>query len=335
VWLRVELSNMNVLDKKYNYKLSIIIVSWNVKQLLYNCLESIYKKNKGISFEIIVFDNASEDDSIEMITTKFPKVKVITSSNNLGFGVANNKAFAHAIGKYIALLNPDTILVNNAFGMLIDILDREPEIGITGPMLLLKDNSIQRVCARRFATILDELKRLLSVGDNSARLPMLRVSKDLPADEYNKSQKVDCISGACMLLRRECLPGEYIFDPQFFMYAEDVDLCWEVVSKKWKVYYLSDAKIIHFGGESAKQDYTSTLLYSMNASYLFVIKRYGLLLGHLYRWLVVVNYGSKLCISGLMQLILRHENSQIWINRYLRHSFIFKSAFNGFIIRRT
>jgi GT2 family glycosyltransferase len=325
---------MNVLDDKYKYELSIVVVSWNVKQLLHNCIESIYEKTKGMSFEIIVFDNASVDGSVEMITSNFPDVKIITSSNNIGFGLANNKAFAHTCGKYIALLNPDTVLINNAFRLLIDKLEDEPEIGIIGPMLLLENKSIHQICARRFVTIQDELRRLLGLGDMGFRHPVLRVSQDLQANEYRKSQRVDCISGACMLLRRECLPGEYIFDPQFFMYAEDVDLCWEAIDKGWNVYYLSEARITHFGGESAKQDINTTLLYSMNSSYLFVIKRYGLCLGYWYRCLVAVIFGLKCSISGLMRLVLPYKKGKKWINLYLLHSSVFKSAINGFKIKR-
>ena len=147
--------------------LSILIVNWNVKNFLRACLNSIYEKTRGISFEILIVDNASTDGSTEMLRNEFAEVRVIECPENLGFGRANNKALPFAKGKYIGLLNPDSILENDAFSLMVKELERDETIAIVGPKLLASDGAIQRVCARKFNHFWDWMKLLLYTRDSS------------------------------------------------------------------------------------------------------------------------------------------------------------------------
>lgn len=308
---------MTVADSRYRFDLSIIIVNWNVKDLLRDCLNSIYEKTSGSTFEIIIADNASSDGSVEMVRVTFPQAKLLVSSENLGFAKANNYAFSSAKGKYIGILNPDTVLINNAFGMMIAKLVDEPEIGIVGPKLLSSDGTVQLPCARGFVTLMSEFQWLLTSRDLAKPF-----GNYLPRAAYDISQAVDCISGACMVMRRDILTDERIFDPQFFMYAEDIDLCYETVHRGWKVFYLSEALVTHYGGKSSSQEPISAYQRAIRAKYHFFVKRHGKLAGYLYRWLCVVVSTMKLAVTWLIRVNPRFRRDPVWVQRSLLYQAI-------------
>ena len=305
---------MTTMDNKYKIDLSIIIVNWNLKDILRDCLNSIYEKTLGMRFEIIIVDNSSSDGSVEMVRAEFPQVKLVASAENLGFGKANNLALQSTTGRYIGLLNPDTVLLNDAFCMMISKLVGEPEMGIVGPKLLASDGTVQGPCARKLATLRSEFQYLL-IG----RMLGPPIGTHLPPAEYDISQVVECISGACMVMRREILTDERIFDPQFFMYAEDIDLCYEIVHRGWRVFYLSEALVMHYGGESVDQNPISTMHYLTIALYRFFIKRHGKLTGYIYRGLCVVVPAVKLVVTWLIRLIPRFRRDPLWVQRGLKY----------------
>ena len=302
------------MDNKYKIDLSIIIVNWNLKDILRDCLNSIYEKTLGMRFEIIIVDNSSSDGSVEMVRAEFPQVKLVASAENLGFGKANNLALQSTTGRYIGLLNPDTVLLNDAFCMMISKLEGEPEIGIVGPKLLTSNGTIQEPCARKLVTLRTFIPRML-IG----RMLTSPLGTHLPPAEYDISQAVECISGACMVMRREILTDERIFDPQFFMYAEDIDLCYEIVHRGWRVFYLSEALVMHYGGESVDQNPISTMHYLTIAVYRFFIKRHGKLTGYIYRGLCVVVPAVKLVVTWLIRLIPRFRRDPLWVQRGLKY----------------
>lgn len=296
---------------KYSVDISIIIVSWNVRDLLRECINSIYEKTKGITFEIVVVDNASSDGTVDMVRTEFPHVKLFVCDENLGFARANNLALPLTAGKYIGLLNPDTELLNNAFVMMIAKLEDEPTIGITGPKILASDGRVEEPCARNFITLISELQWLLY----TSRRTTILFSNYLPKEQYNVSQPVECISGACMVLRRDALLDGLIFDPQFFMYFEDLDLCYEIKLRGRQVFYLSEALVAHHKGKSAKQVPVSRSLYTIKAAYRFFVKRYGKLTGFFYRCLCVAFSAMKLAITWLVRLNPRFRFDPLWMHR--------------------
>ncbi|TRZ51518.1 glycosyltransferase family 2 protein [bacterium] len=295
-----------------SFELSIIVVNWNTKELLADCLRSIYTHTSNLSFEVIVVDNASVDGSPEMVAADFPQATLIRNHQNLGFGRANNQGFALARGKYIGLLNSDAALLNEAFEVLVKCLDSRSSVGIIGPILLKEDGSVDRACARGFITLKTEF---LSATGLTGLFPGRFSGAGQPLLEYENSQSVDCLSGACLLIRREALDKNRIFDPTFFMYGEDVDLCYGVKARGWKVYYCSAAKVLHRGKASTNQNPVIPL-YALHSHNMFVCKAYGKGAGLIHRsiWFftLIVRYLITLFIWST-QPGFRHQSK--WISR--------------------
>lgn len=256
--------------------LSICIVSWNVSKLLEECLFSIYKYPPKSDFEIIVVDNDSKDDSVKMVQNKFPRVKIIKNTANLGFSIANNQAIKNACGSYILILNPDTEILGNSLAIMTDFLNKNTSAGAVAPKILNPDQTLQKSCLG-FPTL----------GAMAARqsfieflLPWNYYSKKyLMLDfDYDRISEVDQPMGACILLRKKTLDEIGLFDEKSFMFFDEVDLCFRIKKAGWKIFFTPDAKIIHHGGSSIKK--WSRLSLSRNwtrSRNLFFRKHYGIL----------------------------------------------------------
>ncbi len=242
--------------------LSIIIVNWNVRDLLRDCLRSIYQCSDGLNLEVFVVDNASCDGSVEMVRKEFSGVRIIENRRNIGFPQANNQAIRQATGSYILLLNPDTVVKNNSLSHMIRFLEKHPGFGMVGPKVLNSDNTIQYDCAREFPTIsglffdMFPLRRLFPGQKQFAR-GIIR------GWDYKTSRIVPVISGACMLVRSEVLKQTKGLAEILPMYFEDIDLCKRAKNIGWKIYYLPEAEIIHYGGKSVKKHTASKELEAM------------------------------------------------------------------------
>lgn len=231
--------------------LSIIIVSWNTRDLLARCLESVQTEGGGDpgagAIETFVVDNASSDGSAEMVAGRFPGVRLIANRENVGFARANNQALAQASGDAILLLNPDAILHPGALAALLDFLASHPQAAAVGPRLLNADGSLQPSChpmltpEREFWRLIF-LDRLLP----RATYPIHRWDAITP-------RRVEAIKGACLLLRRQALHQVGWLDDAYFMYTEEVDLCYRLSQAGWELWYEPAAVVTHFGGASANQ----------------------------------------------------------------------------------
>ncbi|GBD86462.1 N-acetylglucosaminyl-diphospho-decaprenol L-rhamnosyltransferase [bacterium BMS3Abin03] len=251
--------------------LSIIIVNYNVKEFLQNLLHSIEKASSGISKEIIIVDNASDDGSVELIREKFPDVKLIVNKKNLGFGKANNQALKIAKGDFMLMLNPDTLVSEDTFDKMIGFFNSNPEAGLAGCKILNPDGSLQLACRRSFPgpwtsfTKVTGLSRLFPKNKLFARYNLTYLDE-------NKSYEVDAISGSFMMMRREVYEKVGGFDEQFFMYGEDLDLCYRIQKAGYKVFYVHSTQIIHYKGESTKRSSLDETRVFYNAMHLFVKK---------------------------------------------------------------
>jgi len=257
--------------KKNFYKmidLSVIIVSWNTRQLLDDCLASIYKETKKISFEIFVVDNNSSDDSVKMIKEKYPKVKLIENKDNRGFAVANNQAIREAFGKYILILNPDTIILKNSLDKAVEIMEKS-EAAILGAKTRNKDLSQQKT-VRSDPTLATQL---IFPTKMKKLFPRWRALKEYYQDDfdYEKPAFVQQIQGSFMLIKKEVLNKIGLFDEKFFIWFEEVDICSRARQAGYKILYSPDIKIIHYGGESFSQVPTmkKQRLYSNSLLYYF------------------------------------------------------------------
>ena len=233
-------------------QISIIIVNWNTKDLLRDCLQSIYEYSRGFSFEVIVVDNASNDDSCSMVKSLYPECILIESKENLGFVKGNNLGLSHAKGDYIFYLNPDTRLISNSIFAMKKMLDDNADLGAVGCKLIYPSGKTQYVCARTFPTPLNQFF-FLSLLNRIFPHSRFFSTVELGFWDHNDSRYIDCLSGACILARSEIINTLGGFDENIFMYAEDVDLCYQIKQLGWKLFYLADQKIIHFSGASSKQ----------------------------------------------------------------------------------
>jgi N-acetylglucosaminyl-diphospho-decaprenol L-rhamnosyltransferase len=227
--------------------LSIIILNWNTRDLLAQCLKSLYDTMSNLDFEIIVVDNASTDGSAEMVRREFPQVRLIQNAENVGFARANNQAIRVSQGRCVLLFNSDAIATPGAIHSLVGLADAEPRAGIVGAQLLNLDGSFQ-ASHTPFPTLWQEFLILTGLG----RLLRGRWYPSYGPEEDKGSQVVDYVEGACMLVRREAFEDVGGLDEGYFMYAEEVDWCYAMRQKGWQVWYHPAAKVIHLGGGSSQ-----------------------------------------------------------------------------------
>ena len=225
-------------------KVSVIIVNYKTPDLLKECLASVYEKTFDIDFEVIVVDNASEDNTQEIVTNSFPKVKYIQSSTNLGFGRANNLGYSHASGDYIFLLNPDTLLLNNALKILSDTLDRNPQIAIAGGQLFDSEIYPTHSYMMFIPGLLYELDTFIS-RRLSHHLEQRRKAKAAQIGYF----QVGYITGADMMLRRSVIEKQGMFDPDFFLYFEETEMTHRH-HKEGISACVQQAQIVHLEGKS-------------------------------------------------------------------------------------
>jgi GT2 family glycosyltransferase len=232
---------------------SIIIVNWNVRDLLRRCLASLPgAAGPHMRYEVIVVDNASHDDSGAMVRAEFPAVRLRANTTNRGFSGGNNDGIRLAQGRTLLLLNPDTEMQPGSLAALLVALDVAPEVGMVGPRLLYPDGSVQP-SRRRFPTLATALLESTPLQPYLPNHPLLRryYVADQPDDV---EQDVDWITGACMLVRRAVIAQVGGFDEGYFMYSEELDLCRRIKEAGWRIVYQPAAVVVHYEGRSADQD---------------------------------------------------------------------------------
>ncbi|MDI6821507.1 MAG: glycosyltransferase family 2 protein [Actinomycetota bacterium] len=250
--------------------LSIAVISWNTKDLLKDCLTSIFEK--GCPFEVIVVDNNSTDGSVEMVKKEFPEVRLIQNPINIGYAKACNQAIEASRGKYIFLLNSDTRVFPKASDRLVEFMENHEDVGVVGPLLLNPNGSIQYSC-RNFPSFGEAMVHAF-FGVIFPSNPISRKYK--MADWDHKSERVvDWVSGAAICLRRKALEDVGFFDEGYFMYVEDLDLCYRMWKKGWRVYFTPDARVVHYIAESSKRQSMPMIIEFQKSMYRFYSKRYG------------------------------------------------------------
>ncbi len=229
---------------------SIIIVNFNSTSYLLSCLASIFKETRDIEFEVIVVDNASTDNGCDLIRRQYPGIRIIESSLNLGFAGANNIGFDQASGSYVLFLNPDTVILENAITICIRHLDKLPDAGALGCRLLNSDLSVQTSAILPIPTIFNQIFSFEFLRTKFHRFSFFGTKQ---LYERQKSPvKVSALSGAGLFVRREAFIKAGMFDTSYFMYSEDVDLCYSIGKQGYGIYYANDASIVHHGGTSTK-----------------------------------------------------------------------------------
>lgn len=266
-------------------KLSIILVNWNTCDLTKQALTSVFKETSGIDFEVIVVDNNSEDGSMEMIKNEFPQVRIIENKENLGFGKANNQGLKIAKGDYLMFLNTDVIVLDGAINKLVDYLDGHADVMMVGPMLLNRDMTFQHACRRMLPNPVNSFFHLFGLTKIFKNNKFVNEYKQYAADP-EVTGPTEALSGAAMMFRRRVFVEIGGFDESFFMYGEDLDFCKRVLDKNWKTVYVSEARIIHFGGQSSGKRKVKSLINFYEAMWLYYKKyfKYNVLI-NLFVWL--------------------------------------------------
>lgn len=253
--------------------ISVVVVSYNVKPYLEQALLSIRKALRGLRSELFVVDNASGDGSPAMVRAKFPEVRLIVNDENDGFARANNQALRLASGAAVCLINPDTLVREDTFRVCIDTLRDRPDAGMVGCKILNPDGSLQLACRRSFPTpwvAFTKISGLSALFPKSRRFGRYNLTF-LDPDAVGE---VEAVSGSFMFVRREVLDGVGLLDESFFMYGEDLDWCYRVLRKGWKILYQPATQIVHYKGRSAREATFDTLRVFYGAMHLFVKKHF-------------------------------------------------------------
>jgi GT2 family glycosyltransferase len=286
-----------------NLDLSLIIVSYNVRNLLIACLESIQSvvASSRLRYEIIVVDNASSDGSPESVRQRFPGVRLIENTENLGFAAANNRGLRDAGGRVIVLLNPDTTVPPGTMDTLYGYLDAHPDAGVVGPRLVYPDGSTQP-SRRRFPTVLTGLLESTIVQDYWPENPATR-RYYLADRSIDVIQDVDWLVGACLMARREVFEQAGVLDEAFFMYSEEVEWCHRVRKAGWRIVYLPEATIVHHEGASSRQDVPARQINFDTSRVLLFERLYGRRIARFLRGYLLATYIARIGIEGSKGLL--------------------------------
>lgn len=232
--------------------LSVLIVNYNTCRLTLDCLRSVFDSETDYSFEVIVVDNASRDDSVQRITEQYPQVRMIANQENTGFAKANNQALEVAAGRYILLLNSDTIVQPETLQTMVAFMDEHPKVGASGCKVILPDGSLDKACRRGFPTPSASFYYAFGFSKLFPDKPRFN-QYQLGYLDPNESYAIDCLVGAFMLVRRETLQQVGGLDETFFMYGEDVDWCYRIKQAGWDIWYHPATYIVHYKGASSRR----------------------------------------------------------------------------------
>ncbi len=283
--------------------LSVVIVNYGTFELTKNTINSILDYSYPFSIEIIVVDNASVDDSLSKLKEYFKdKVKFIASKSNNGFAAGNNQALKIVDSKYILLLNSDTIVWQNTLEDIYNFMENNPDVGACGCQVLLEDNTLDKACKRSFPNVKNSFFRLFHVPTKSRN-----DNYNLDDLDDNGVYEIDCLTGAFILTRKKVLDGIGLLDETFFMYGEDIDLCYRIKKAGWKIIYYGKDKITHFKGASSKKQRPKLIYEFYRAMYIYYKKHHS----HESNFLVniIVYFGIfLLCIIKLFLNIFKKKN---------------------------
>jgi len=254
--------------------ISVVIVNYNVKDFLSKCLDSVKKASANLNVEIIVVDNNSSDGSIAYLQNLHPDVQYFALNENLGFSKANNIGFKHAKGKYILILNPDTILEEKNLDIMYDYMENNPQVGLAGCKVLNPDGSFQLPCRRGFPTPWVSFCKLFGLQTLFPKSKLF-AQYNQTFRSIDETYYIDAVMGAYMFTRRELIESVNGFDEDFFMYGEDLDLCHRVKQAGFEIAYFHETSIVHYKGESTKRSSINEIKHFYSAMAIFSKKHFA------------------------------------------------------------
>lgn len=280
--------------------LSIIIVNWNTREMLQDCLASLKEHTDNNNVKVIVVDNASKDGSSEMVKSQFPQVHLINSGGNIGFGKANNLAKPYADTQFILFLNPDTVILDNSIAKMVNYMKANQDVGALGCKMRFPDGVIQPLGLQWFPSPFTELISMLFISQKTHKV----LKPFLPYIDPKKNSIVSKLYGGCLMVRKSVLEKVGWFDERFFMYGEDVDLCRRTIDAGWKLFYLSDAEIIHLcGGASGEAPSNFSVLMKCESISKLMRKYHGNTGALLYRLVIFIGSIFRLLALSILKIV--------------------------------
>jgi len=280
-------------------ELSIIYVNWNSVNYLRACIASVYEHTRGIDFEIIVVDNASPEGGVDAIKEQFPDIVLIKSGENLGFAGANNVGFRASKGKCVLFLNPDMKVLNPAINIMYERLQSLPDAGIVGCRMHHGDLRVMTNSMMKFPGILNQIFQFEAVRLRWPSFPMWDIAPLF--SESQEPAKAEVITGACMMMRREVFEKVGMFNEEYFMYAEDFDLCWKITRAGYTNYFAGGGDIIHYGGGSSPREWQTAM--KMKADLRLVANFRGRFYALLFRGAMAVNAILRLGVAAVLSWV--------------------------------
>jgi len=294
------------------FDLSIMIVNWNSAEYLRKCLSSIFSIKSEFRLETLVADNGSFDGCGEMLREDFPQVRFWQLPTNVGFAAANNFLFQLSRGKNLLFLNPDTEVVGHGLRRMLEVLADRADAGLAGPCLVDSGLTSHRNCMRRFPTLLNQVLDAAVV--RRIFLSPRRQSLGAGAGRASDPVAAEVVPGTCLMIKRDVFVEAGQFDEKYFMYAEDIDLCYSVRKLGWKIYYIPDAIVIHHGGQSSRQRAESAFsaVLMRDGVWKFLAGSRGHLYATAYRTATSAAALCRLAIAAGLWLVSGRERRQAW-----------------------
>lgn len=312
--------------------LSVVIVTHNVAPLVGDCLESLYRDCAGLEVEVFVVDSASSDATVEVVRERFPAVEIVGSPVNVGFSRGNNLALGSCRGRYVALLNPDTVVAPGGISGLVAYLDRNPQVGAAGPTLRLADGSIQVECARRlprlanlwqWLLLLDKLdwavrhRKHPAQGRGDPPRASLLDGLNLLAWPRTRTCAVESICGACMVVRAEVVKAVGLLDEASPLYLDDIDYCRRILDAGRPIHYVAEASVTHLGGQSSGKLQRAGDLYAMqcHAIWLYLRKHEGRAAAAAFVAMVALSSLARLALCFVALALVWGSGRGFWLRQ--------------------
>lgn len=287
-----------------DYELTIIIVNWNTKQLVLDCLETIYANKLRSKWKVVVVDNASKDGSVDSFRAVYPQVEVVANNENVGFSAANNQILMRNDSQYYLLLNSDTYVIGDVLQRSIEFMDSSPDVGVMGCRVLNPDKSLQFTCSK-FPTVFGKFKQIFQFGKLSGGQYK---SDELMTDWLRDSTRdVDVISGCYLLVRNKVINEVGVLDEEYFFFGEETDWCFRIKKQGWRLVFSPVGEIVHYGSFSAKKlNYKRDLMLT-SALVRFMLKNHTILDALLMYIVLFVFNLSRFVVWFLISLFKRDE----------------------------
>ena len=293
--------------------ISVIIVNYNNKESVLQCLRSLYADLGDMAAEVWVVDNASSDDSVEGIQKNFPQVNIIENGRNVGFGVANNQAMRQARWKFFLLLNNDAFLRQGAIAAMVKYMSEHPKVGVVGPRLVYSDGRMQRSCWR----FPSPLRAWLEALGISAAFPNHPILGDYYRWPHDKERLVDFVIGACMLVRRKAYEEVGGFDENIFMFSEETDWQRRIGDKGWQIAFVPSAEAVHLGGATMPYETPKRMELSLRSLDYYMMKHHGVAGLISARFAMAVGSSIRIIVGSLLMLAGKKRIGYLKLQLYM------------------